>query len=242
MQTSTRSVTVEIIVAVVAALIAILLFIPDVGVVVKVALILSLLLVGILNFTTLVGWTQKASWRYTAWRRERTVRRFPQLIVDLYLMNNRLNQVLFERSSDHPSLAMQGAEAVALLTKDSDMAESDEFKEKMALLEAGFRVTRNNIVGRSAMSYRWKSTEFTEAVNALNAQVDSLGNVFATVYRIASILQDRSLEIPDQARDKWKDFVQEVNPVLTQWKEFARRVMMTVGFVGDSRAPLAKEV
>ena len=242
MQASTRSVTVEIIVAVVVALIAILLFIPDVGVVIKLALVLSLVLVGMINFAALGGWTQKASWRYAGWQRERTIRRFPQLVVDLYTMNNRLNQVLFERSSDHPSLAMQGAEAVALLTKDSDMAESDEFKEKMALLEAGFRITRNLIVGRNAQKYRWKASQFSEVVNALNAQLDSLGNVFATVYRIVSILQDRSVDIPDQAMDKWKDFVQEFNPTINAWKEFARRVMMSIGYVGESRAPLAKEI
>ena len=242
MQTSTRSVTIEIIVAIVAALVAILLFIPDVGVVFKIALLLSLLLVGIINFAALVGWTQKASWRYAGRQRERTIRRFPQLVVDLYTMNNRLNRVLFERSSDHPSLTMQGAEAVALLAKDSDMAESDEFREKMALLEAGFRITRNVIVGRNAERYRWKSLQFSEVVNALNAQLDSLGNVFATVYRLVGILQERRLDIPDQAKDKWKEFVQEFNPTINEWREFARRVMMSIGYVGESRAPFAKEI
>jgi hypothetical protein len=180
MQTSTRSVTVEIIVAVLVALIAILLFIPDAGVVVKVTLTLSLLTVGIINFAALVGWTQKARWRYAGWRRERAIKRFPQLVVDLHALNNRLNQVLFERSSDHPSLAMQGVEAVVLLTKDSDIIESDEFTEKMAILEAGFRITRNIIVGRNAEKYHWKSSQLSEVVNALNAQMDSLGNMFST--------------------------------------------------------------
>jgi hypothetical protein len=137
---------------------------------------------------------------------------------------------------------MQGVEAVVLLTKDSDIIESDEFTEKMAILEAGFRITRNIIVGRNAEKYRWKSSQLSEAVNALNAQMDSLGNMFSTVYRIVSILQDKSLDIPYQAKEKWNDFVREFNPTINAWKEFARRVMMSIGYVGESRAPLAKEI
>src|SRR5439155_13454014 len=97
-----RNTTIAIIVAVVLALISIFLYL-DVPLTAKIALLLVLAAIGILNFVALVGWTTKARRKLWAWRNGRKIRIYPDLIADLYRYNRTVHKVLYERNADFPS-------------------------------------------------------------------------------------------------------------------------------------------
>ncbi len=242
---STRSVTAEIIAAIVVALIFIFLFL-DVPVAAKIVLILILATVGTLNFVALVGWTAKLREKLRAWRSNRSIRKYPDLVAELYRLNRKIHKVLYERNAENASLAMQGIEAVKILSKEigDDDSLPAEFGEKFDIMQTTYNQIWAKIVTNSTIRHRWKTLEFAEILGLVSVHLVALGNVFKTVYRGAELFTERGNFVPDTAQNNWNDFVRDFNPVLQEWKTFTEKVAELVGGWGvdASRSELAKDI
>ncbi len=244
-QPAARSVTVEIIAAIVVALIFIFLFV-DIPVTSKIVLILTLATVGSLNFVALVGWTTKARNKLWVWKSNRTIRRHPDLIADLYGFNRDIHKVLYERNAGYSSLAMKGVEAIQILSKElgDDDSAPDEFGEKLGMMDAIYTPTWNMINLYSSWGHRWTTLEFSEMLRIITVHLDALGKVFKTIYREAELFTERGNVVPLKAQNDWKDFVREFNPIISEWKKFTEKVGGRVGSggVNASGLELAKEI
>src|SRR5437867_622762 len=103
----TRRVTVEIIVGALVTAVLILIFL-DIPILTKILLISFLSIVGMLNFLAITHqmpqWRAKRSER----RRERLIQQRPDLISELARLNPKIRKVLYERTANQPSLALDG--------------------------------------------------------------------------------------------------------------------------------------
>jgi hypothetical protein len=240
-----RNTTVAIVVAVILALISIFLYL-DVSPTVKIALILVLATVGILNFVAVVGWTTRLRRRLWNWRQNRRIRTYPDLIADLYRLNRRIHKALYERITDYPSLAMKGLPTIQALSKELGDYDStpDDFKEKFDMMETIYTPTWSKIVLYSTFGHRWMTPEFAEMLGTITAHLYALEKVFKTIYREAGYFTERENPIPVEAQTEWKDFVREFNPLLSDWKTFTEKVGERVGSGGvdANRLELAKDI
>lgn len=215
--------TSSLIIAIIAGLIAVALFIP-IDVVWKVTLLVLLILVGVGDIATNLNWSQKVRTRSSLRSRRSAILRHPELINDLLRLNSRVHQVLYENSADHPSLRRDGE----TIMKSTQAAPIEEFKEKMTIMERSFSPISSHLVQRRFEKRKWNTEEFAEAVSAIENHLCLVPNVFNTIYRAGQTKTTGS-------ETTWNAFREEYNAVLSDWKVFMSRVTQTVGYVNESQ-------
>ena len=225
----------EVIVGIVTAIIAIALLTP-IPLEWKSLAIIVLALEGALILLIQVGKGRQVIWKLKELSRGRRIRRHPDLIVELYRLEKKVYGALYERTSSHPSLRLQGADAMVALQPPGNMSPLlTEFQEKVDIMGGLFDPLHRQIEERSR-GHRWKTTDFVDTLREISNHLDHLNSVFSTVYRQAGSY-DRREDIPPQAWSLWETLREEYNNVLHEWKAFTERFNQTIGYgTSPSRA------
>src|SRR3990172_949929 len=133
----------EVIVGIVTAVVAIALFL-DVAIEWKALAIAVLAVEGAAMIAIQLGLGRKLRDRVAAWRRSRSIQKHPEFIVQLYMLERRIFETLYDRSSSHPSLRLQGADAMAVLCADDNRL-SVEFQDKVDILNGSIHRLHSNL-------------------------------------------------------------------------------------------------
>jgi len=235
---STRSVTTELIIGlIIAAVVTFVYF--DVSTELKLALVLFLGGVGLLNFLTLIQFWRKFGWKMTQWQYRISKR--PEFIEQLHTFDKQIRQVLYERSEGHPSLSLEGTDVMeALSIGVGDKTLKSELADKIAMANVAYNELHQRIAERYR-GYHWKTLEFAETLGSISGHFDLVNHIFPTVYRQVG-LWPKDKPLPKEVRKKWEEFRTEYNTVLHGWKSFIEQTTHALRLGANTRAESVKEL
>jgi hypothetical protein len=171
-QDGTKAVTIEIVVGALVTAVLVLLFL-DISIAVKTILVSFLGIVGVLNFLALTGQTNKWRSKISQRRREGVIRKHPDLVSELYRMNQQIRKVAYDNNASHSSLAFEGDTImVALVNEDEshDQTLLIEFKEKLFMAQSEYNQFQQRLLPYSQGLQHWKSTsEFASTLRDLSS-------------------------------------------------------------------------
>ena len=233
----TRRVTVEIVVGALVTAVLILIFL-DIPIVVKILLVTFLSVVGVLNFLAITHqlpqWKEKRAER----RRERLIQKRPDLISEFARLKEKIRKVLYERTENQPSLALDGVEIMEAMTKEiSDKTLHAEFIEKLAMARAEYDQLYQNINNRAFRP--WKTFDFVEFLRGISSHLTTVNYIFQTIYRQSS-RWTKDKPFPEELRIRWETFRDEYNSVLHDWKAFTEKSDQSIGYGTTTQAENAK--
>ncbi len=239
-ETGVRAVTVEVVVGLVFTAALALIFL-DIPAWTKVALATFLGIVGFLDFLALTGQTQKWGWKFSYWKRQRRISKRPDLVTELYRLNEQTNQTLYERTAGRFSLALQGVEAIASLAKtDNETALYNEFVEKFSMTQTAYAQIQQTIAGRS-MGGRWKTDDFADSMRSVSSHLGMMNLVFNSAYRLVE-RWPKEQPFPVEAQRKWQGFAREYNTTLHDWKAFTERFDQCIGYGTATQLEYVREI
>ena len=237
-QEATRRVTVEVIVGALVSAVFVLIFL-DIPILAKTILVTFLGIVGVLNFVALTQQTNRLRSRLGQRRRDRLIRKRPDLISEFGSLINKIRRVLYERTSGRPSLALDGAQIMEQMTKEGDKTLRLEFTEKLAMANAEYEQIYQSYANHSFR--RWKTLEYIEFLRSISSHLNTVGYIFQTVYRQSS-LSTMNKAFSGEVRTKWESFKDEYNLVLHDWKAFTEKSDQSVGYGTATQAENAKSI
>ncbi len=229
-QEGTRAVTIEIVVGVLVTIILVLFFL-DISIVYKIVLVLFLGAVAIANFLALTRQTEKLKSRLASRRQERLIRKRPDLILELYRLNQQLRKVAYDRSG-RPSLAVVGnVVTVAVENEIHDNQKlSVEFGDKTAMADFQSSQVQQRISDYVNGSRKWEDTrDFALILRETSANLNLLSFAIRTVYRQVN-LWPKSKPFPSELKTHWESFKDDYNVFLHDWKAFTDKCDQIVGY------------
>jgi len=223
-----QTITVTIIVGVFVTVLGIA-FSLDIADWVKALLIAIMAAIGLLNYWALTDGFEKFKRKVSSREYEQGIQRHPGLVDDLLRLNKRIHEVLYERRGDHPSLALQGAEASAAL-------QTSEFSERLTILTSSYQPLYQRIVKFGTLKPRLRTTTtFWQLATEISSHLGLVSLAFTPLYQAAA-----RTDAAEQVRSQWQDFATEYNVVLSQWKEFTERMEQAVRAGAPTTAVMAK--
>src|SRR2546427_4682577 len=236
---STKTITIEIIIGAIVLIVSTVVFL-NVGTDLKVYLTIFLGAVGVLNFLALIQFWRKFGWKMARWQTRISKR--PDLIDELHRLDGQINRVLYERRSDSPSLALQGAEVIEALAKaEDDTSVPSEFSEKLAMASTNYDQLHRTITNRYR-GYKWDTLEFGEMLRSVSNHLTMVNKIFPTVYRASSSLTEKDIPFPKEVKTKWEDFRTDYNVVLHDWKKFIEQVAHGISYGVSIQADSVREI
>ncbi len=228
--------TIELIVALVAAIFAVLLFL-DIATEAKLLLILVLVVVALLDFVALVGLIDRWRARWRSFIANRSIQRHPELISELYRLHDRITTVLYRRESGKYSLALTVADLMsATTTRASSSSGGKEFTEKFDMVQRHFNWISRRVNDHRTGGMRWKSPEFANTLREIGDHFLMVDDVLQTVYRDFPKDDKGHFRIEDLAT--WERFREEYAALLNEWREFTERFDEIIKYGAKTTIPV----
>lgn len=223
----------EILAGIIIAIILLVFFLPEVPSTWKVFGIVILALLAALNFLISIGLAVRLQTWLEQRARGRLIRKHQNLIDEFIRITRKLHQTLYQRSSDSPSLKVQGELTVKELSSN-DAKVVREFNEKVQILGAGYQGIYQQIDWKGT-AYNWQTIEMLDFVRQISAHLDSLDLIFETVYRQAREWP-KDHPFPREAERQWELFRFDFNERLQQWRAFTDRFDTEIGYGTGTKA------
>lgn len=237
MEAGSKGLTVELIVGIVTAIVALSLFL-DIPVGWKILAIAALVIQGSLIVLTSLNAFSKMSRYLESRSREFAIRKRPDLIEELHRFSTGIHRILYERSADHASLLMDGERI--LREADPGGPNEFEFEQKMAMLipiYGDIRVRVETLRGRDYR--RWTSLEFSGFVGEIDTHLSVVAFVFNPIYRGVQRRPPGS-PVPGHLARNWGRFCTDFNGLVQEWRHFVDQVVNITRYGGESRAKPAE--
>ena len=227
-----QTVTVTVIVGLFVAVLGIVLFL-SVADWVKIVLVLIMSGIGLLNYWAVIGGPDKFRRSIATEEYERGIQRYPELVRELLRLDKKIHEVLYERRSDQPSLALTGADLNLLVPAKGT---TTEFSDKLQMLMVTYTPFHQRIVQFSNLKPKnRRTTAFWQIVSEVSAHLGLVHLAFTPLYEGAKRTDaSAKLQVP------WQDFVTEYNAVLTQWKTFVESMEQAIHSGAPTGAVMAK--
>jgi hypothetical protein len=219
--------TTEIIVGLVLGIFAVVLF-TDLPSETKLIAIAVFAILATLNFVALVGLPERWRRRWRGFVRERSIRRHPDLVNELYRLHDRIESALYRRAADKPSLALQIADLMASpLSTVSNPKAGEEFAERYGIVNRHFTWISQRVKDHRDRELPWTSPEFANALREMGDHLISVNAVLETVYRSFPKAESGYREVDAAAWDAFRD---EYATLVREWQAFTERVDETIGY------------